>query len=141
MSDVLEKARKLLALSGSENENEARNAAALCCKLMRDNNLQIVSAASAKKAAERRAPQPSYDPFEEALRWATSTRNTERSSRPEQRQKPPPPKRKPKLVGKRGRARRAGNCVVCGEAYRQGDDVVTGADATQVAHGDCGTEG
>lgn len=39
---ILERVRQLVALTASPNENEARNAAALACRLIRDHKLEIV---------------------------------------------------------------------------------------------------
>ena len=41
MADVLDKIRKLVALTASPNENEARSAAFLACKLIRENQVQL----------------------------------------------------------------------------------------------------
>lgn len=41
MSDVLERVRKLIALTASSNEGEARNAAEKACQLIRDHKLVV----------------------------------------------------------------------------------------------------
>lgn len=43
MGDVLDKVRRLIALAGSGNEHEARNAAYVACKLIRENKLEVIS--------------------------------------------------------------------------------------------------
>lgn len=51
MSDVLEKVRRLVALAGSPNENEARNAAAKACALIREHKLVLSSPSQAPTQA------------------------------------------------------------------------------------------
>lgn len=41
MSDIVEKIQKLIALAGSDNEHEARNAAMLACRLIREHKIPI----------------------------------------------------------------------------------------------------
>lgn len=40
-TDILDRVRRLVALSSSNNEHEARNAAAKACALMRQHNLRV----------------------------------------------------------------------------------------------------
>lgn len=47
MTDVLEKIRKLVALAGSDNRNEAANAALTACRLIREHDVQIGAKTSA----------------------------------------------------------------------------------------------
>lgn len=74
MSDVLIKLRRLIALSASDNENEARNAAYLACKMIREHKLTFSGEAPTsdyrRPAAEAQARAASKskvnipDPFE-----------------------------------------------------------------------------
>ena len=42
MADIVERVRKLIELAASTNEHEARNAAHLACRLIREHQLRIV---------------------------------------------------------------------------------------------------
>jgi hypothetical protein len=57
IAKVLERVQKLIALAGSDNENEARNAAVLACRLIRENKISL---ALSEGEPVRRAPR---DPF------------------------------------------------------------------------------
>lgn len=50
MTTALDRVRKLIALTASPNENEARNAAMLACKLIREHKLDVVSTSAAPSA-------------------------------------------------------------------------------------------
>lgn len=41
---IVDRVEKLIALSASPNENEARNSAAIACKLIREHKLKLISA-------------------------------------------------------------------------------------------------
>jgi hypothetical protein len=60
----IERVRKLIALTASPNEHEARNAAALACRIIRESNGAIVLAAGAAPPtpAARPAPPPAPPP-------------------------------------------------------------------------------
>ncbi len=45
MTDIVARVEKLIALTASSNENEARNAAALACKLIREHKLRLTGGA------------------------------------------------------------------------------------------------
>lgn len=118
---------KLIALSGSENEHEARSAAYLACKLIREGGFRVVAS----------APEPRAAHFPPSA-WT-------RSPRPGG---PPPPRRPaPDTRPRRhvpceiGRARRSGECSVCGEAFEAGSDVAFPTLASDrnlgAAHADC----
>jgi hypothetical protein len=113
MSDVLETIENLLALAGSANENEARNAAVLAVKLIRRHRLVISFPARADHAFRGRARS---EPEVEAARRPTpsSTRKPSpapRRSRSSKKNKPvaDPPER---IVAPLG-----GECVHCKARY------------------------
>ncbi len=121
-----ERIEKLIALSGSENEHEARSAAYLACKLIREGGFRVVAAAP-------EAP-PWLDDFVPPG-WTAAPR-------------PPPPRRPAPDVRPRravpceiGRARRSGRCAVCDEIYEEGSDValptLTSDRFLGAAHADC----
>lgn len=123
----IERIEKLIALSGSANEHEARSAAYLACKLIREGEYRVVAP----------APAPWVDHFPAPAWWASSGPAA-----------PPPPRRPaPDLRPRRhvpseiGSARRSGLCAVCGEAFEQQSDVATptlASDANLGAvHADC----
>lgn len=57
MSSIVQRVRKLVALSGSPNENEARTAAFVACRLIREHGLHIGDSASGTRHVEV-APEP-----------------------------------------------------------------------------------
>lgn len=71
---VIERVQKLIALAGSDNENEARNAAFIAVKLIREHNLTLVEEDSFEafrrtfneRRAARREPPPAT--------WTTPSR-------------------------------------------------------------------
>ncbi len=68
----IDRIRKLIALAASENEHEARSAAYLACKMIRDDDVRLVEPA---------APDP----------WAERAREQAWRSRREPAARPPPP--------------------------------------------------
>jgi len=72
MTSVVERVRKLVALAASPNENEARNAAALACRLIREHGLELVDA-----RPPPRAPPPAAEPNF----WAEHRAKVERDMR------------------------------------------------------------
>jgi Protein of unknown function (DUF2786) len=60
MSAVLDRVRKLIALSASPDHHEGRNAAYLACRLMREHGLDVT--ATRAQAAEGRAWRPAETP-------------------------------------------------------------------------------
>lgn len=85
-SKLIDRINKLIALSASSNENEARNAAYLAVKLIRENGVVL----SEKDAAEEDAS----DGLEEFFRWARAQAPAPPPRQP--RQRPPRPKEPPK---------------------------------------------
>jgi hypothetical protein len=119
---------KLIALSGSANEHEARSAAFLACKLIREGGFRVVPSGPAD-------PWPA--PFQGPA-WAASPRPGGRSPR-----KGPAPDTRPRRVvpSAISTARRYGRCAVCGEAFEEGSDVALPTLASDVnlgaVHADC----
>lgn len=117
---------KLIALSGSENEHEARSAAFLACKLIREGGFRVVASA------------PAAPPWTDDFPPSAWTRSPD----------PPPPRRPaPDLRPRRvvaceiARARRSGRCAVCDEVYEEGSDVALPTLRSDrflgAAHADC----
>lgn len=104
MSNI-ERIEKLIALSGSANEHEARSAAFLACKLIREGGYRVVGAATTTNPR---------DQFFGAAEWATAA--------PARR---PPPDTRPRrrVPCEIGRAKRSGRCAVCEEVFEEGSDV------------------
>jgi hypothetical protein len=132
----IERIRKLIALSGSANEHEARSAAYLACKLIREGDYRVVSAETESHAEV----DPWPGPF--AAAWAHATRAHHVRYEP-----PPPPRPPPDTRPRRrvpcdiGQAFRSGICAVCGEEYERGSDVASPILASDAylgsAHADC----
>jgi hypothetical protein len=102
MSKVIRRVEQLIQLAGSSNENEARNAAVMACKLIRDGGL-VISEKAFVKTPFVAPPRP----------------------RPEA---PKPPSRSPYVVIDDDspiviRSKLNGPCLDCGEAYGSGDMV------------------
>jgi hypothetical protein len=125
----IDRIEKLIALSGSANEHEARSAAFLACKMIRDGGYRVV--------ADAPAPDPWAEHFA-ASAWAASRRHEERPA-----PRRPAPDRRPRrhVPCEIGAARRSGLCAVCGEAYEQGGDVALPTLASDerlgAVHADC----
>lgn len=58
MTSIVQRVRKLVALSGSSNENEARTAAFVACRLIREHGLHIGDSASGVRRVEVAAEPP-----------------------------------------------------------------------------------
>jgi hypothetical protein len=125
----IDRIEKLIALSGSANEHEARSAAFLACKLIREGDYRVVASAPAS--------DPWADHFQ-ASAWTASPRSAAR---------PPPRRPAPDMRPRRvvecaiGRAKWSGRCAVCGEAFEEGSDVASPILASDgklgAAHADC----
>jgi len=120
----LDRIRKLIALSGSSNEHEARSAAFLACKLIREGDYRVV---------ENTPEPPAWrHPFDV---WAEPP--------PPPRERRPKPDTRPRrqVPSEVGRAKWSGRCAVCDEAIEEGSDValpILADDAKLgVAHADC----
>ena len=106
MSTVLDRVKKLLALAASPNEHEARTAALLAAKLIREHGLELVDrrpAARKTPAATRRATP------------ATERRARKSSGGGRTRAVVDVPSR---IVSPLG-----GDCCHCGRRYRAGADI------------------
>ncbi len=124
----IDRIRKLIALSGSTNEHEARSAAYLACKMLREGSYEVVDAVY----------HPWTDPFA-GSGWAASPARPERAPPPRRPVQDARPRRR--VPCDIGRAPRSGLCVVCGEEFERGSDVaspILAADAHfGTAHADC----
>lgn len=106
MSKVIRRVEQLIQLAASSNENEARNAAVMACKLIREGGLVL-----SEKPFVKDAPfsYPTVNPTREPMR-------------------PPQPKRSPYVVVDDDvpqviRSRINGPCLDCGREYSSGDMV------------------
>ncbi len=112
MSSVLERVRKLIALTSSPNENEARNAAVLAVRLIREHHL-VLSVPARRTSTPRGTPRAT--PARGAA-GATPARGTAGASMPRAARRardPAEPIRSP--LG--------GDCPECGGRYRRGETV------------------
>ena len=116
----------MIALSGSANEHEARSAAFLACKLIREGDYRVVESAAAEPLWS--------DPFDG---WSSPPPQR----RPRERRPPADTRPRRPVPSEVGRAKWSGRCAVCGEAIEEGSDIATpalAADAKHgVAHADC----
>lgn len=120
---------KLIALAGSANEHEARSAAFLACKLIREGGYRLVEA--------------DHDPWAEhvaaaAAAWARPRPRAERSAP----RKPPPDLRPRRPVPSEvRRAKWSGRCAQCGEEMEEGSEVGyptrPGDERLGAVHADC----
>ncbi len=123
---ALDRIRKLIALSGSANEHEARSAAFLACKLIREGDYRVV-----ETSAEAVDPRPAR-----SVRWDYAE-----PPRPARRRPPPDTRPRRRVPCEIGRAKRSGQCAVCGEAFEHGSDVAFPTLASDAklgpVHADC----
>jgi hypothetical protein len=106
MSTVLDRVKKLLALAASPNEHEARTAAVLAAKLIREHGLELVD----RRPAARKTPS--------ATRRATPTtekRTRKSSGGGRTRAVADAPSRIRSPLG--------GDCCHCGRRYRAGTEI------------------
>jgi hypothetical protein len=118
---------KLIALSGSANEHEARSAAFLACKMIREGGYRVVVP----------APDPWADHFPGSA-WTESPRP---AGRPSPRRPAPDTRPRRRVECAIGSAKRSGLCAVCGEAFELGSDVAFPLRASDTdlgaVHADC----
>jgi hypothetical protein len=93
VASVVDRVQKLLALAASSNAHEARNAAHLAAKLIRENDLEV---REREGGTRRKTPKPKRP-----------------SSKKNARVEIPPVIESP--LG--------GDCVVCGKRYRAGTEI------------------
>ena len=126
MASSIDRIEKLIALAGSANEHEARSAAYLACKLIREGEYRIV---------EAQAAEDPWRAFHDA--WAAEPAPVPRAPR----RPPPDPRPRRRVPCEVARARRSGQCAVCGEPYEEGSDVALPALADDArlgaTHADC----
>lgn len=132
----LDRIEKLIALSGSANEHEARSAAALACKMIREGGYRVVAPAAPAPRAPP-VPDPWADPFSDT----TWTRSHRPAGRPASRRPAPDTRPRRAVPCEIGHAKRSGLCAVCGEAFEHGSDVAFPSLASDsnlgAAHADC----
>jgi hypothetical protein len=122
----IDRIQKLIALSGSANEHEARSAAYLACKMIREGDYRVV--------------EPAADPWADhfaAAAWHSPPARGERSPR-----RPAPDTRPRRRVPcEIGTARRSGVCAACREPFEEGSDVAFPTLASDenlgAVHADC----
>lgn len=121
---------KLIALSGSANEHEARSAAYLACKLIREGGFRVVAPAPVRER------DPWADHFERSAWHAAHA-----SPAPAPRRPAPDLRPRRRVESEIASAKRSGRCAVCDEPFEEGSDVALptlASDATLgVAHADC----
>lgn len=111
MASVIERVRKLLALSASSNAHEARNAAYLAAKLIREHGLELHEPA---QGARRATPTPRRSSSQ--TRRATPAQKRTPGSKRGVRAVPDAPTPIESPLG--------GECVVCGKRYRAGSEIL-----------------
>lgn len=118
---------KLIALSGSANEHEARSAAYLACKMIREGGFRVVAS----------APDPWADDFPPSA-WTSPPRP---AAHPPPRRPAPDTRPRRVVASEIGTARRSGRCSVCNEAFEEGSDVAFPTLASDrflgAVHADC----
>ncbi len=112
MGTVLDRVKKLLALAASPNAHEARNAAFLAAKLIRDHGIELFEPTLPPRRA---SPVPrKSSPKETAVRPSPPPRKTGGSKRGVRAVKEVPARIESPL---------GGDCVVCGKRYRAGSEI------------------
>jgi hypothetical protein len=102
MTAILERLARLIALTGSPNENEARNAAVLAVRLIRQHRVQLsLPEPSAGPPPRKVSPSPTV-----RRRTPASARNRRVADIPQEIKSP---------LG--------GDCVECGGRYRAGSSI------------------
>jgi hypothetical protein len=94
VASIVDRVNKLLALATSPNMHEARNAALLAAKLIREHDLELRE----REGVRRKTPRPTPKP-----RRPSSKKNM----------------RVPPII----ESPLGGDCVVCGRRYRAGSEV------------------
>jgi hypothetical protein len=98
VASIVDRVNKLLALATSPNMHEARNAALLAAKLIREHALEIREPEIVRRKTPRPTPRPTPKP-----RRPSSKKNM----------------RVPPII----ESPLGGDCVVCGRRYRAGAEV------------------
>jgi hypothetical protein len=129
VSSITDRIEKLIALSGSENEHEARSAAYLACKLIREAGLRVVE------------PAPPSDPWADHFARSAWTASTRAERHPPPRRPAPDVRPRRRVESAIGTAKRSGRCFVCNEPFEEGSDVafptLTGDANLGAVHADC----
>lgn len=123
-NDFVTRVERLIALTASPHEEEARTAAFQACRIIREQGLRVVDA-NATRAAPRGWASPPRDD-----RWSHVARRDTGPRKPARR------------VGvfTHVRASRSGKCSHCGEGFSEGDDIAIFTDDGAVTHRDCAKE-
>ncbi len=111
MSRTTDRIEKLIALSGSANEHEARSAAYLACKMIREGGLRVVE------------PAPASDPWADPFTSSAWTASTRAERHPPPRRPAPDVRPRRRVESDIGTAKRSGRCSVCAEPFEEGSDV------------------
>lgn len=136
----IDRIEKLIALAGSANENEARSAAVLACKLIREGGYRVVDPRAAQASHGMHEAQ-GVDAWDDL--FAAFSSAAQQARRPPRRPAEPPPDTRPRrrVPCEIARARRSGSCAVCGEHYEEGSDVAVPILASDsklgAVHADC----
>ncbi len=129
MSSTTDRIEKLIALSGSANEHEARSAAYLACKMIREGGFRVVE------------PAPAPDPWADHFTRSAWTASTHAERQPPPRRPAPDVRPRRRVESDIGTAKRSGRCSVCDEPFEEGSDVAfptLASDANLGAvHADC----
>lgn len=122
----IDRIQKLIALAGSTDEHEARSAAYLACKMIREGGYRVV-----EPAPEVPADFPA---------WAWTAARAPAARRAPRR---PPADTRPRrhVACEIGIAKRSGRCAVCAEEFDEGSDVAFPTAAADehlgAVHADC----
>lgn len=121
---VLDRVQRLIALASSSNENEARNAAYIAVKLIRENNLIISEPGGSRPRKARPNPFEGLSDFEDIFY-------------PEPKPRHPPPRKERRVDGRtavydqegqtwwESPPSSYGTCPFCKKPYEAKDTVVT----------------
>ena len=116
---------KLIALTASANEHEARSAAFLACRLIREGGYRVVADVE----------ESWVDPFEA---WNAPPAH---ARRPPPRRPAPDTRPRREVPSEIGRAKWSGRCAQCGETFEEGSDVAfpsrAGDEKLGTVHADC----
>lgn len=134
---AIERTRKLIALTGSANEHEAKNAAVQACKLIREHGFELVDPKERRvdpttvvgANTYRQAASDLNDLFRNMSNIAKGARATVKDIRDlgNEIPMPGPPRSKYRAPSKgelrRGTAKIEATCVDCGTPIEPGDEV------------------
>lgn len=158
-ANLLDRVTKLIALASSNQLEESRTAAALACKLIREQGFKVVAGSDTdtgtrgsdwwrEKYGPSGPPSPEQEPFSHEW-WRAPPRRASGSPPPPPPREPPPPKPKPApappppaptpapaVPRKTIRARYGGWCAKCHERFEPGDGIAW-ARGAPTTHAEC----